>query len=104
VVEHITVATRGRGLHEITAQVEGAVRKAGIAEGLPGREEVGAQRKANHDRMARDVAEGEVANQPTLDAADRCGGAPERARHAVLTDAGHQPRLAQLITERASDG
>lgn len=33
-VEHITVATRGRGLHEITAQVEGAVRKAGIAEGL----------------------------------------------------------------------
>ena len=33
-VEHITVATRGRGLHEITAQVEAAVRKAGIAEGL----------------------------------------------------------------------
>jgi secondary thiamine-phosphate synthase enzyme len=33
-VEHLTVATPGRGLHEITAQVEAAVRKAGVGEGL----------------------------------------------------------------------
>jgi secondary thiamine-phosphate synthase enzyme len=34
VVEHLSVATPGRGLHEVTAQIEAAVRKAGIAQGL----------------------------------------------------------------------
>ena len=33
-VEHLSIATPGRGLHEITAKVQAAVRKAGIAEGL----------------------------------------------------------------------
>lgn len=33
-VEHFTVATPGRGLHEITARVQAAVKKAGIEEGL----------------------------------------------------------------------
>ena len=33
-VEHFTVATPGRGLHEITAQVQAAVEKAGIEDGL----------------------------------------------------------------------
>jgi secondary thiamine-phosphate synthase enzyme len=33
-VELLSVATRGRGLHEITAQVEAAVRKSAVAEGL----------------------------------------------------------------------
>jgi secondary thiamine-phosphate synthase enzyme len=34
VVEHITVATSGRGLHEITERVAAAVRKADVSEGL----------------------------------------------------------------------
>jgi secondary thiamine-phosphate synthase enzyme len=34
VVEVLVVPTRGRGLHEVTAQVEGVVRRSGIAEGL----------------------------------------------------------------------
>jgi secondary thiamine-phosphate synthase enzyme len=34
VVEHLSVATSGRGLHEITARVATAVRKAGVSEGL----------------------------------------------------------------------
>lgn len=33
-VEHLSIATPGRGLHEITAKVHAAVRKSGIAEGL----------------------------------------------------------------------
>ena len=33
-VEQFSVATPGRGLHEITAQVQAAVRKAGIEAGL----------------------------------------------------------------------
>ena len=33
-IERLSVATPGRGLHEITSKVQGAVRKAGIAEGL----------------------------------------------------------------------
>ena len=33
-VEHLSLATPGRGLHEITAKVQAAVRKAGIADGL----------------------------------------------------------------------
>lgn len=33
-VEHLSVATSGRGLHEITARVATAVRKAGVSEGL----------------------------------------------------------------------
>lgn len=33
-VEHFTIATPGRGLHEITAQVQAAVEKAGIEDGL----------------------------------------------------------------------
>ena len=33
-VEHFTLATPGRGLHEITAQVQAAVEKAGIEDGL----------------------------------------------------------------------
>jgi secondary thiamine-phosphate synthase enzyme len=33
-VEHFTVATPGRGLHEITAKVQAAVGKAGIEDGL----------------------------------------------------------------------
>jgi thiamine phosphate synthase YjbQ (UPF0047 family) len=33
-VEHFTVATPGRGLHEITAKVQAAVGKSGIEEGL----------------------------------------------------------------------
>ena len=33
-VEHFSVATPGRGLHEITGQVQAAVRKAGIRDGL----------------------------------------------------------------------
>ena len=33
-VEQLSIATPGRGLHEITAKVQAAVRKAGIAEGL----------------------------------------------------------------------
>jgi secondary thiamine-phosphate synthase enzyme len=34
VVEPLSVTTPGRGLHEITAKVEAAVRRSGIAEGL----------------------------------------------------------------------
>jgi secondary thiamine-phosphate synthase enzyme len=34
VVEPLSVATPGRGLHEITAKVEAAVRRSGIAAGL----------------------------------------------------------------------
>jgi secondary thiamine-phosphate synthase enzyme len=34
VIEHLSVTTPGRGLHEITAKVQAAVRKAAIAEGL----------------------------------------------------------------------
>jgi secondary thiamine-phosphate synthase enzyme len=34
VVTRLRVATRGRGLHEITGEVEAAVARAGIAEGL----------------------------------------------------------------------
>jgi len=34
VVEHLSVTTPGRGLHEITARVESAVRRSGVAEGL----------------------------------------------------------------------
>jgi secondary thiamine-phosphate synthase enzyme len=33
-VEHLSVTTPGRGLHEITAQVQAAVEKAGIEDGL----------------------------------------------------------------------
>jgi secondary thiamine-phosphate synthase enzyme len=33
-VEQLTVATRGQGLHEITAQVSRIVRQAGVDEGL----------------------------------------------------------------------
>jgi secondary thiamine-phosphate synthase enzyme len=33
-VEQFTVATRGRGLHEVTAQVATVVKKAGFSEGL----------------------------------------------------------------------
>ena len=33
-VEHISVTTPGRGLHEITARIESAVRRSGVAEGL----------------------------------------------------------------------
>lgn len=33
-VEHFTVATPGRGLHEITARVQAAVKKSGVEEGL----------------------------------------------------------------------
>lgn len=33
-VEHFTVATPGRGLHEITAKVQAAVEKAAIEDGL----------------------------------------------------------------------
>ena len=33
-LERLCLATPGRGLHEITAQVQAAVRRAGIAEGL----------------------------------------------------------------------
>lgn len=33
-VEQISVATSGRGLHEITERVAAAVRKAGVSEGL----------------------------------------------------------------------
>ena len=33
-VEHLSVTTPGRGLHEITARIESAVRRSGVAEGL----------------------------------------------------------------------
>ena len=33
-VERLTVATRGQGLHEVTSQVAGVVKKAGFSEGL----------------------------------------------------------------------
>lgn len=33
-VEHLSVATSGRGLHEITDRVAAAVRQAGVSEGL----------------------------------------------------------------------
>ena len=33
-VEHFSVATSGRGLHEITEKVAAAVRKSGVGEGL----------------------------------------------------------------------
>ena len=33
-VEHLSVTTPGRGLHEITARIESAVRGSGVAEGL----------------------------------------------------------------------
>ncbi|HLS85734.1 MAG TPA: secondary thiamine-phosphate synthase enzyme YjbQ [Burkholderiales bacterium] len=33
-VEQFSVATQGRGLHEITTRVQAAVRKSGVAEGL----------------------------------------------------------------------
>ena len=33
-VEHLSVTTPGRGLHEITARVESAVGRSGVAEGL----------------------------------------------------------------------
>jgi secondary thiamine-phosphate synthase enzyme len=34
VIEHIEVRTRGRGLHEITAEVQAVVRGSGVREGL----------------------------------------------------------------------
>jgi secondary thiamine-phosphate synthase enzyme len=34
VIEHIEVRTRGRGLHEITAEVQAVVRASGMREGL----------------------------------------------------------------------
>ncbi|MDH5590019.1 MAG: secondary thiamine-phosphate synthase enzyme YjbQ [Gemmatimonadota bacterium] len=33
-IHHLTVQTRGKGLHEITAELQDAVRSSGVAEGL----------------------------------------------------------------------